>query len=164
MVTNPEDMSILSSILGVTQETINNRRLLQEVYDKRLLHKLLRVPLQATVITADVPIDQDAKVKTGVGAAWDGDMEPESDDDTGHEAVEEGNSEEIGRYDIQEQRPGRSERTNGTDRFDPLTTYTTDEEDLSGDSEDDDVRVQKERRRSYWLSKGIGPHEGDSED
>ncbi|KAL4080781.1 hypothetical protein J3A83DRAFT_4121423, partial [Scleroderma citrinum] len=40
---DPRDMSILSTILGVTQETINNRRLLQEVYDNRTLHELLGV-------------------------------------------------------------------------------------------------------------------------
>ncbi|KAI6008653.1 hypothetical protein EDC04DRAFT_2548257, partial [Pisolithus marmoratus] len=40
---DPGDLSILSKILGVTQETINNRRLRQEVYDEKILHHLLGV-------------------------------------------------------------------------------------------------------------------------
>lgn len=106
---------------------------------------------------------------------WNGDMELESDDDTRHEAVEEGNSDESGRYDIQERRRTRSECTNGTGRFNPLTTYTTDEEDLSEDEledqaydtagSDDDMRKGRmDRRRSYRLSRGIGPHDRDGED
>lgn len=142
LVTNPEDMSILSSILGVTQEVgsvsvhdieltelqmINNRRLLQEVYDKRLLHNLLHVHPQAPVVIAEVP-NEDAK-----GIEWD------DDSDGVHEVVEHGESDESGRYDIQGSRP-----KNGTDA---LTTYTTDEE-LSEGLEDD------VRKRRYWLSKG----------
>ena len=191
LVTNPEDMSILSSILGVTQEvgtanpndigfltgfqTINNRRLLQEVYEKRLLHKLLRVPPQASVVTADVPNDDDAKGKSSAREEWDGEMELASDEDVGREDVEEGNSDESGRYDIQERRLAGSGRSNGTGRFDPQTTYTTDEEDLSEDEledqaydsagSDDDVRRSRmNRRRSYWLSKGIGPHDREGDD
>ena len=136
------------------------------------------MPPQASVVIADVPIDQDTKGKSragGVQEDWDGDMELESDDEVGHEAAEEGNSDESGRYDIQERSGTRSERTNGTGRFDPLTTYTTDEDDLSEDEledqaydsagSDDDVRKGRmERRRSYWLSKGIGPRDRDDED
>lgn len=40
----PDDMSILSSVLGVTQETLNNRALVKEVYDKETLHRLVGVP------------------------------------------------------------------------------------------------------------------------
>lgn len=105
---------------------------------------------------------------------WDGDMELEPDDDGGHVAEEEGNPDENGRYDIQERRPART-GPNGTGRFDPLTMYTTDEEDLSEDGledqayhtagSDDDVRKGRmARRRSYWLSKGIGPQDRDGED
>ncbi|EIW84734.1 hypothetical protein CONPUDRAFT_47123 [Coniophora puteana RWD-64-598 SS2] len=46
---DPAEMSILSTILGVTQETINNRRLLQEVYDDRALHELLGVSPKPSV-------------------------------------------------------------------------------------------------------------------
>ncbi|KAF7331834.1 hypothetical protein MKEN_00063500 [Mycena kentingensis (nom. inval.)] len=37
------DTTILGAMLGVTQETINNRRLVQEVYDSQALHKYLGV-------------------------------------------------------------------------------------------------------------------------
>ncbi|THH11994.1 hypothetical protein EW145_g279 [Phellinidium pouzarii] len=40
---DPEEMSILSSILGVGQETINHRRLVMEVYDSGELARLLGV-------------------------------------------------------------------------------------------------------------------------
>lgn len=156
---------------------INNRRLLEEVYEKRVLHKLLRVAPQPSVIIADVPTDHNAKGKSrpdSVQEDWGGEMELESDDEVGHEAAEEGNSDESGRYDIQERRRTRSGRTNGTDQLDLLATYTTDEDDLSEDERedqaydsvgsDDDVRKgRKERRRSYWLSKCVGPGDGDSE-
>ncbi|KAJ6531077.1 hypothetical protein B0H19DRAFT_1190228 [Mycena capillaripes] len=39
----PGDMSILSSVLGVTQETLNNRALVKEVYQKQTLHRLVGV-------------------------------------------------------------------------------------------------------------------------
>jgi non-canonical poly(A) RNA polymerase PAPD5/7 len=148
------------------------------VYEKRLLHKLLHVSPQASVITADVPVDHGAKGKprpSSVQEEWDGDMELQSDDDAGHEVVEEGNSDESGKYDIQERHPARSGRANGTGRFDPPTTYTTDEEDLSEDeledqaydtagSDDEARKSRMGRRRSYWLSKGIGPHDRDNGD
>jgi len=173
--TNPADMSILSSILGVTQETINNRRLLEEVYEKRTLHKLLRISPQASVVTADVPID-DEDEKGRVREGWNGDVELEFDDDARHEVVEEGNPDDSGRYEIQARGSMQSGRTNGTGQIDSVTTYTTDEDDLSEDgledeaydvagSDDDDVHKSRmSRRRSYWLSKGIGPHEGDEDD
>jgi len=50
----PTDLSILSSVLGVTQETINRRRIVQEVYDKGILHRLVGVQPKATV-TQDTP-------------------------------------------------------------------------------------------------------------
>ncbi|KAI9446546.1 hypothetical protein H4582DRAFT_1906504 [Lactarius indigo] len=48
--TEPTDLSILSSVIGVTQETINRRRVVQEVYDKRVLHRLVGVPPRTTVV------------------------------------------------------------------------------------------------------------------
>ncbi|KAF7364035.1 Poly(A) RNA polymerase cid14 [Mycena sanguinolenta] len=37
------DMSILSNVLGVTQETLSNRALVKEVYEKQTLHRLVGV-------------------------------------------------------------------------------------------------------------------------
>ncbi|KAH0826966.1 hypothetical protein J3R83DRAFT_4625 [Lanmaoa asiatica] len=159
VVTNPEDMSILSSILGVTQETINNRRLLQEVYEKRLLHKLLHAS-QGPVACKKSGMET---CRSSLTTAPVKKLQRKEDPD------------ESGKYDIQERRPTRLGGTNGTGRFDPLATYTTDEEDLSEDEledlaygtvgSDDDMRKGRVgRRRSYWLSKGIGPHDRDDED
>lgn len=43
----PEDMSILSTVMGITQETLNHRRLVQELYDKQVLHRIVGVKPQA---------------------------------------------------------------------------------------------------------------------
>ncbi|KAH9079320.1 hypothetical protein EDB83DRAFT_2540005 [Lactarius deliciosus] len=51
---NRRTLSILSSVIGVTQEAINRRRVVQEVYDKRVLHRLVGVTPRATVVQ-DVP-------------------------------------------------------------------------------------------------------------
>ncbi|KAF7319151.1 hypothetical protein HMN09_00251500 [Mycena chlorophos] len=40
---DPKDVSILGAMLGVDQKTINDRRLVKEVYDSRALHKLVGV-------------------------------------------------------------------------------------------------------------------------
>ncbi|KAJ7178821.1 hypothetical protein C8R43DRAFT_871690 [Mycena crocata] len=55
----PGDMSILSRVLGVTQETLNNRALVKEVYEKQTLHRLVGVspltylaPTQASAANA----------------------------------------------------------------------------------------------------------------
>ncbi|KAF8838345.1 hypothetical protein BDN67DRAFT_933948 [Paxillus ammoniavirescens] len=169
--TNPEDMSILSSILGVTQETINNRCLLQEVYDKGSLHQLLGVSPKASVVTANASNKHQTKGDSLVGAssvqeAWDeADRALESDDDHRNGVTEQKDPEDTSRYHIQE----TQRHSNGASRFSALATYTTDEdeeEELSEDelehqaydieSDDDDRKSRMSRRRSYWLSKAIG--------
>lgn len=42
--TAPEDMSILSNILGISRETINHRNVIQEVYESGALHDMVGVP------------------------------------------------------------------------------------------------------------------------
>ncbi|KAF5372800.1 hypothetical protein D9757_011118 [Collybiopsis confluens] len=52
-IIEPEDMSILSHILVIGQDVINHRRVVQEVYDKRVLHDLMGVePLPREVVDA----------------------------------------------------------------------------------------------------------------
>ncbi|KAF8205499.1 hypothetical protein K438DRAFT_1817936 [Mycena galopus ATCC 62051] len=51
------DMSILSSVLGVTQETLNNRALVKEVYEKQTLHRLVGV---APLVPPSVPANGSA--------------------------------------------------------------------------------------------------------
>ncbi|KAF9532773.1 hypothetical protein CPB83DRAFT_758580 [Crepidotus variabilis] len=45
---NPEDLSMLSTVMGITQETINHRKLVQELYEDRTLHDILGVQSRAT--------------------------------------------------------------------------------------------------------------------
>ncbi|KIJ09079.1 hypothetical protein PAXINDRAFT_102356 [Paxillus involutus ATCC 200175] len=181
--TNPEDMSILSSILGVTQETINNRRLLQEVYDKGSLHQFLGVSPKASVVTVNVPDNHQIKGDSLVGAssvqeAWDGaDQTLDSDDDHRNGITKQEDPEDTSRYHIQERQTSQG-RSNGESRFSALATYTTDEDDdeeeLSEDelehqaydieSDADDRKSRMSRRRSYWLSKASGHGETLGED
>ncbi|KAI9466112.1 hypothetical protein BJY52DRAFT_1112603 [Lactarius psammicola] len=66
--TEPTDLSILSSVIGVTQETINRRRVVQEAYEKRVLHRLVGVPPMATV-AQDVSRLNGASRSNGSGAS-----------------------------------------------------------------------------------------------
>ncbi|TFK22958.1 hypothetical protein FA15DRAFT_670964 [Coprinopsis marcescibilis] len=45
----PEDLSILSTVMGITQETLNHRKLVQELYNRRTLHDILRVKPAPTI-------------------------------------------------------------------------------------------------------------------
>ncbi|KAJ4482901.1 hypothetical protein C8J55DRAFT_548867 [Lentinula edodes] len=49
----PEEMSVLAHIIDITQDIINHRRVVQEVYDRRILHKLLNVKPRIIVVTDD---------------------------------------------------------------------------------------------------------------
>ncbi|KAH7929632.1 hypothetical protein BV22DRAFT_1056505 [Leucogyrophana mollusca] len=196
---DPEDLSILSSILGVTQETINNRLLLQEVYDQRSLHRLLGVVPKAAVVPAIVPIDenknenthsQSTRGATIIENAWsEADMELESGEERHTNGVhrDEQEGEETGRYHIEERRPSKR-RKEGSWKDEHPMVFTTDDEDdepheysedeaeyqaydirdklLEDDESDSSERKSRmSRRRSYWLSKGIGPGlDGDIDD
>ncbi|KAG6335160.1 hypothetical protein ID866_3922 [Astraeus odoratus] len=151
---DPGDMSILSTILGVTQETINNRRLLQEVYDERILHRLLGV------CEAPIPAHSYGPVISDRGLE-EGDMELGSEEEGGATSRRLGghsDSDEEGKYHIRKKR-----RLNPTNHFDNLTIYTTDEEDEHSaddvghhsDIGDIDGEAQKFRieKREYWLAK-----------
>ncbi|KAJ3781377.1 hypothetical protein GGU10DRAFT_366944 [Lentinula aff. detonsa] len=46
----PEEMSILSHVIDITQDVINHRRVVQEVYDRRVLHNLLNVKPRIIVV------------------------------------------------------------------------------------------------------------------
>jgi len=73
--TEPTDLSILSSVLGITQETINRRRIVQEVYDKRVLHRLVGVPPGATVMQdvsrPDGTVRSNGSGASAVQSAWE---------------------------------------------------------------------------------------------
>ncbi|KAI0080501.1 hypothetical protein K474DRAFT_1615191 [Panus rudis PR-1116 ss-1] len=55
---DPHERSVLSSVMGVTQETINHRKVVQEIYDSRVLHRLLGVEPR-------VPVTLDVKEPNG---------------------------------------------------------------------------------------------------
>jgi len=127
---HPEEMSILASVMGVTQETINHRRLVQEVYDRRVLHRMLGITPQ--VITTPTPSHTAAHGQTRVAyeesvkTAWEeADINLGSDhirdaDDIDHETESRNGG---GRREPQKKRhkPGREQ--------DMHAIFTTDDED-----------------------------------
>ncbi|KAF5358558.1 hypothetical protein D9756_001196 [Leucocoprinus leucothites] len=152
---HPEDMSILSSVMGVTQETINHRRLVQEVYDKRVLHNILGVTPRAQVIIQDQPPEAEleqshkkrprspgsspSKTKYSVWKDLEG-----RDASTTHETRElshrnNHDPEESGKYDIGKQ-PPRKRRRKGKEE-DKHTVFIADDDDdgsgVDGESTDE---------------------------
>jgi len=51
----PEEMSVLAHIIDITQDIINRRRVVQEVYDRRILHDLLNVKPRVMVVEERAP-------------------------------------------------------------------------------------------------------------
>ncbi|KAI0373072.1 hypothetical protein BV20DRAFT_1014460 [Pilatotrama ljubarskyi] len=154
----PEDMSILASVMGVTQETINHRRLVQEVYDRQILHRMLGITPQASLTSmGEANGTSRAAEEASVKSAWgEADMEPESDDEAdGPADVVES------RYEIDSRRqPPKKRRRTGTRADEDVTVhtvYTTDDEDPYDDMysfarqsrEDDGI---SEEEREYDLS------------
>jgi len=191
---NSEDASILGNILGVTQETINHRRLIQEVYDDRTLHRMLGVEPRKTVIPAPAAdsrrtinfqseSSRNSHAKSGQVVKEifeEADMEMDSDIEElekpeRHSKRRDRSEEEEGRYGISaHERPPSKRRRTGTVK-DTHTVFTTDDEEEEeglivnaitdeGESleeyESDGTEEARDskaaRRRSYWLSKGVG--------
>ncbi|KAI0672801.1 hypothetical protein C8Q78DRAFT_970483 [Trametes maxima] len=129
----PEDMSILASVMGVTQETINHRRLVQEVYDRQVLHRMLGITPKASLATSKAEPSgrksSRAAEEASVKSAWgEADMEPETED----EAEDPGDAVES-RYEIDSRRQPPKKRRRMRTRTDQdvtvPTVYTTDDED-----------------------------------
>ncbi|KAF8077561.1 hypothetical protein FPV67DRAFT_1684010, partial [Lyophyllum atratum] len=181
----PEELSILSSVMGVTQETINHRKLVQELYDKRVLHNLLGVKPQPVIGncndlkilgasngSAKPPSSSNSREAKSVKTAWqEADVEHEDGHHKRHREVDLDEDEE-GRYSIGRQQPPKKRRRKGN-LTDTHTVFTTDDDDdhsvISEDDEEEahyasDVGSSRSRRdpektdkrRSYWLSKAIG--------
>ncbi|EJF66211.1 hypothetical protein DICSQDRAFT_152192 [Dichomitus squalens LYAD-421 SS1] len=177
-----EEMSILASVMGVTQETINHRRVVQEVYERQVLHRILgiipqpslsfRGPTDGASRTAEAESVQDAWGHT--------DMDPGTPDGSVSGAEEEVES----RYDIESRRqPPKKRRRTGTRADEGITlhtVYTTDDEEdgfsaSHRPSGDDGIEEEEEEydlsaldaesqergggskaeKRSYWLSKAM---------
>jgi hypothetical protein len=170
---------VLASVMGVTQETINHRRLVAEVHAQGTLHRMLGL----------TPAPSHPE-QSGVAEVWRADesdsvrsvtpprrkRKPSRQNPAKDPDEEEG---EESRYRISKDGAGppiKRRRVGGP--VDGHTVFTTDDDEddpeASDESDDPDgsfeVGEVKERgggknrrdsaeRRSYWLSKGIGPPE-----
>ena len=180
-------------------QTINHRKLMQELYDQRVLHSIVGVkPLPTVVKHVD---ESDEKTshspsskRQAVEDAWEErrrnreHAHDESSSSRQHHRVAN-DSEEGGRYDIGRQPPKKRRKTGREiDNHSVIFVDDDDEEDHHGyrhryrhddDPEDGEYDERHEsdfdyhksypenprndRRRSYWLSKGIGPGSVDDE-
>ncbi|KAG1863628.1 hypothetical protein DFJ58DRAFT_774208 [Suillus subalutaceus] len=176
----PEDMSILSSILGVTQETLNNRLLIQEVYDQGLLHKLLGTSPKPRIVVADV-LETPAQGKSSMTAGSTTrtgtrersvDMLLETDDESlpQEPSGSRQDNDELGKYHIEKRRTVQRHEASQSDE---QPEFTADEDDSVDEEEayykmgiydeasGDETRSRMSRRRSFWLSKGTGVNSAD---
>jgi len=161
---------------------VNNRILLREVYDKRLLHDLLGIAPIPLVVVPAIPntTTTQGKSPTTVAIIRDGSLDREKlletiDESLPHQPRSPGqDSDESGKYDIKKRRTSHRHRASHSPRQPEF--FTTDDEDSVDEEEDsyevgvddsfsDDesrTRSRMSRRRSYWLSKGIGAHSDDN--
>ncbi|KAH9931703.1 uncharacterized protein BXZ73DRAFT_90121 [Epithele typhae] len=129
-----EETSILGSVIGVTQETINHRKVVQEVYDRQVLHRILGVTPKVRVTLTDA-IKPSAKTNSrtaeaqSVESAWgEADMDVSSDSDSS--SLSDEGEEEESRYEIKSRRPPKKRRRTGTRTNDAQpAVYTTDDDD-----------------------------------
>ncbi|EIW60204.1 uncharacterized protein TRAVEDRAFT_164816 [Trametes versicolor FP-101664 SS1] len=164
----PEDMSILASVMGVTQETINHRRVVQEVYDRQILHRMLGITPKTLAPKVEVGGASRAAGEASVKSAWgEADMEPETEDEEGRpeDAVES-------RYEIDSKRqpPKKRRRTGARADRDVTaeTVYTTDDEDPYDDmysfaqqaKVDDGISEEEREYDLAALDKGRGRGSG----
>ncbi|RDB22215.1 Poly(A) RNA polymerase cid14 [Hypsizygus marmoreus] len=150
----PDEWSILASVMGITQETINHRKLVQEVYDKRILHNILGVKPQPSIGTPDSkkkptngsgsskPSSLAIRGASSVKTAWhEAEAEPELFDENDHKRRRDEDDDE-GRYKINRQQPPKKRRRTGR-VHDNHTVFTTDEdEDEEGVDEEGDSEVE----------------------
>lgn len=158
--------------------------MIQEVYDRRTLHNLLDIKPKPTVISGaggETNERGEEASSSGVNnaySAWEesghtkeADMVLESDEERHTRDLEE-DAEEGDRYDIGRYQPLKKRRKTGG-REDAHTVFTTDDDEWEGsqdslDEEEEGAYANKvespkrksdlpnDKRRSYWLSKGIG--------
>ncbi|KAJ3887328.1 hypothetical protein GG344DRAFT_55872, partial [Lentinula edodes] len=178
----PEEMSVLAHIIDITQDIINHRRVVQEVYDRRILHKLLNVKPR---IIIPIVISSEGDQHTGANKDEEDDHNNNLHRRRRNERSGSDSEDDSGKYGISgRQQPKKRMKTGGEmDMHTLVTIYTTDDEegnDTSSGSELDSVAeeeaeydvdvidadagmhvdmgkdaVVSEPKRSYWLSKGI---------
>ena len=154
--TDPEALSILASVMGVTQEvrilvtdnlsfsdvysqTINQRRLVQEVYDKRVLHRMLGME-PGIVVSSRLSEKRFSGKDTreaadSVKAAWE---EADNSFDANYRHVAE--PEEEGRYGIDSRLPPRKRRRLDN-KMDAHVYISDDDDDDDDDPEVDDAAL-----------------------
>ncbi|KAK0211250.1 hypothetical protein DFS33DRAFT_1250899 [Desarmillaria ectypa] len=176
---DPADLSVLSAILNITQETINHRKVVQEVYDSGDLHRMVgQKPLPQVfdgrsngIKNSSGPSKNVHKMDMGLGT--DSEHERESKKRRRDDDESDG-----GRYNIGKE-PPKKRRRKGTSA-DFRGHFTTDEDSLAEEegeyasdssnhpADKESIRKvdtgERNRKQSYWLSKGIGPGDvGDSD-
>lgn len=72
----PDELSILGSILNVGRETINHRRLIDELYEDGTLHALCKVPKRTWMGPAEKDVPE-----SDVGGKTDEEEKPEEEED-----------------------------------------------------------------------------------
>lgn len=180
----PEDMSILATVMGITQETINHRKLVQELYDKQVMHRLAGVkPLPVVVDDANVRKSEQKvssasskqKASHAVEKEWNGkgaDRDSDNEDNYRDRRHRQPADDEGGRYAIERQPPKKRRKTGRSTDSHAVYFVGDDEDDTEGAINLDDEEYmsdesaeerpsrpdssKNDNKRSYWLSKGIG--------
>ncbi|KAL5529593.1 hypothetical protein ACEPAG_5578 [Sanghuangporus baumii] len=155
-----DEMSVLSSILGMDQETINHRRLIQEVYDEGNLARFLGIdPLIELNLSSRATVEKRSREVESVVEAWgEADMVIESEEEgevseganeNGGDAPALGHDEES-RYRISARQDGglalkrrRTVTTKSTQSLSAAMVFVADDED------DEDTDHHTERLQFY---------------
>ncbi|TDL24987.1 hypothetical protein BD410DRAFT_826904 [Rickenella mellea] len=138
---DPEEMSILSSVMGVTQETINHRRLVREVFDKGTLHHIVGVPKPDAVSTNGMTngrhdssssrqsgrSNRSAEAESVLEAYGEADMDMSSEEE--RDSRRHRRDEIESRYDINSDRRDKKRRRTSKSPEVASAVYTADEDD-----------------------------------
>ncbi|KAK0482644.1 hypothetical protein IW261DRAFT_1333624 [Armillaria novae-zelandiae] len=182
------DLSVLSAIVNITQETINHRKVVQEVYDSGDLHRIVgQKPLPQVFDGRSDGVKNGSDSSKNIHEMnMDLATDSEQEKETKKRRREDDDESDGGRYDIVKEPPKKRRRKRAPADFRGLHRhngtqdglFTADEDSLAEEEAEyatgspnhlaDKESIRKadvqdrDRKRSYWLSKGIGP--GDVED
>ncbi|PBK78829.1 hypothetical protein ARMSODRAFT_902418 [Armillaria solidipes] len=128
---DPADLSVLSAILSITQETINHRKVVQEVYDSGDLHRMVgQKPLPQVFDgrTNGVKNDSDSS-KNMHEKDMDLGTDSEQEKESKKRRREEDDESDGGRYSIGKEPPKKRRRKGTSADFRGL--FTTDEDSVA---------------------------------
>ncbi|KIJ44262.1 hypothetical protein M422DRAFT_30412 [Sphaerobolus stellatus SS14] len=174
-----DNPSILGSVLGVTRETLNHRKMVKQLYYDGILHQMLglpRQPLPPVFSPPPLPPAQNSLIglsrsQEAVESAWEvADMDYSDNDSPAHHHSSS-DPEEESRY-AAHNGPRKRRRLNGTSNANGNhdTLYIPDSEDSDepqialhiqdvpsreGPSKRPVDPEKLEARRAYWASKGM---------